>query len=73
MKSYSGFYLVLLVFIISSGCKKSAEDNTVVLDDSYYTDLYNFDQTANLGRGINMGNFLESSVAAGGEGAWVGH
>lgn len=71
MRSYSGFYLALFIFLFSSGCKKGTEDNTVVLDDSYYTDMYNFDQTANLGRGINMGNFLESPVAAGGEGAWV--
>lgn len=71
MKSYSRFYLFLLVILISSGCKKSPEDKSDVLNDSYYTDLYNFDQTANLGRGINMGNFLESPVTAGGEGAWV--
>ena len=64
-------YLMMFIYLIFPGCKKSPEDNTFVLDDSYYTDLYNFDQTANLGRGINMGNFLESPVAAGGEGAWV--
>ncbi len=71
MRSYSGFYLALLIFLFSSGCKKNPEDNPVILNDSYYTDMYNFDQIANLGRGINMGNFLESPVAAGGEGAWV--
>ena len=64
-------YLMMIIYMIFPGCKKSPEDKTIVFDDSYYTDLYNFDQTANLGRGINMGNFLESPIAVGGEGAWV--
>jgi endoglucanase len=42
----------------------------VVLDPSYYTDKYDYDNADTfLGRGINMGNYLE---APGSEGAWTG-
>lgn len=66
-------YIILLVYPLLTACENNSnlKDNPVILDNSYYTDLYNFNQTGNLGRGINMGNFLESPVSAGGEGAWV--
>jgi len=62
---------ILLLFSCST---KVEEQLGVELDPSYYTDLYGWNEDGGvsrtmLGRGINMGNYLE---ADGGEGAWTG-
>jgi endoglucanase len=51
----------------------NATDNPVVLLDSYYSDLYAWNEQGGLeqtqlGRGINLGNYLEAPV----EGEWSG-
>ncbi len=56
----------------STGAKQDAE---VVLDPSYYSDIYNWNDSRGLeqtflGRGINMGNFFESPSY---EGEWNGN
>jgi endoglucanase len=60
--------LLIGILIILSGCQWGSDD---YLEDEYFTDMYNYDQTGILGRGINMGNFLESPLSQGGEGAWI--
>lgn len=60
--------LISALLACGGGGGSSAAD--VVLDPGYYTDLYDYDNGDTfLGRGINMGNYLE---AAGHEGAWTG-
>ncbi|WP_112480164.1 glycoside hydrolase family 5 protein [Vibrio variabilis] len=57
------------------GCNSSTSDaRSVELDSAYYTDMYAWNETKGLrdsflGRGINMGNFLESPNY---EGEWNG-
>ncbi|GEM78094.1 glycoside hydrolase family 5 protein [Vibrio superstes] len=66
----------LICAVTLSGCGSSTDnsDATVVLDESYYTDLYDWNKSKGLnesflGRGINMGNFFESPSY---EGEWNG-
>lgn len=79
MKLYRGIGLttLLLVALILGACTTDGQTSTeVVLDDSYYTDLYDYDNADTfLGRGINMGNYLEAPASfayPGGEGEWTG-
>lgn len=78
MKYLNRIFLVLFSLVIIISCDSGGGWSTdVVLDPSYYTDLHGWNATGglaftDLGRGINMGNFLESPLSDGGEGAWVG-
>ena len=56
-----------------SGSASAGSSETVVLSDSYYTDLYAWNeqgglQQTQLGRGLNLGNYLDAPA----EGAWTG-
>ena len=74
-KSLITLILVITTFSLS-GCGSSSStkgDSTVVLSDSYYSDLYGWNEQAGLsqtklGRGINLGNFLDAPS----EGEWTG-
>ncbi|WP_264875772.1 glycoside hydrolase family 5 protein [Vibrio agarivorans] len=66
----------LLGALVLSACGSSSnnEQAQVVLDESYYSDIYNWNESKGLassflGRGINMGNFFESPNY---EGEWNG-
>jgi endoglucanase len=65
--------LLLLPLVFSGSCTSDGggSGSEVVLDDSYYTDLYDYDNTDTfLGRGINMGNYLEAPVDVDGDGVF---
>ncbi|UPR33764.1 glycoside hydrolase family 5 protein [Vibrio cyclitrophicus] len=66
----------LICAITLSGCSSKTHNSNapVVLNESYYTDLYDWNKSKGLnksflGRGINMGNFFESPNY---EGEWNG-
>jgi len=66
--------LLFAAAILLCGCGTTSNggesaSTEILLGDEYYTDLYNYDNGDTfLGRGINMGNYLE---AEGGEGEWT--
>jgi len=67
--------LIALAVLFLFSCAPPA-GTAVVLDPSYYTDKYDYDNSDTfLGRAINMGNFLEAPKTAEyelGEGSWSG-
>jgi endoglucanase len=68
------FHSTLLVALLLSSsavaCGGGSTASDVVLDPSYYGDKYNYDNADTLlGRGINMGNYLEGDPT---EGSWSG-
>lgn len=67
---------VIAVAPLTAGCATGNGVDAVALDPSYYTDKYDYDNADTfLGRGINLGNFLEAPPTADhptGEGEWNG-
>jgi endoglucanase len=66
----------LLVSSLSTACGGGGKRSTdVVLDPSYYTNKYGYAHTDSfLGRGLNMGNYLEADATPqcpAGEGCWT--
>lgn len=61
---------VLLLSSLGMGCGGGGGSTGVVLDPSYYTNKYDYAETDSfLGRGLNMGNYLEGDPT---EGSWSG-
>ncbi|MGR5000011.1 glycoside hydrolase family 5 protein [Vibrio celticus] len=68
IRSLISLSAVLVGLLFNSGCgssSESSEEARVVLNEAYYSDLYDWNETNGLahsflGRGINMGNYLES-------------
>ncbi|WP_354623830.1 glycoside hydrolase family 5 protein [Psychromonas sp. MME2] len=82
MNIFRTHYLMVLIFVGCIynlvGCNggdstSTSVDNSVVLSESYYKDLYSWNgqgglQQTQLGRGLNLGNYLEAPA----EGEWTG-
>ncbi|MEZ9531224.1 glycoside hydrolase family 5 protein [Vibrio sp. 10N.286.51.F4] len=68
IRSLISLSTVLVGLLFNYGCgssSESSEEAHVVLNEAYYSDLYDWNETNGLahsflGRGINMGNYLES-------------
>lgn len=67
-------FVVIVTLILTMGCGSGGSDNKdiITLDSQYYQDIYHWNMSKGLnfsllGRGINMGNFLESKNY---EGEW---
>lgn len=74
MKLYKTILLgaTISALVNVSGCNSGSDDADVVIEKHYYTDLHNWNGSRGLahsflGRGINMGNYLESPTY---EGEW---
>ncbi|EHY9857422.1 cellulase family glycosylhydrolase [Vibrio parahaemolyticus] len=74
MKFYKTILLgaIISALVNVSGCNSGSDDADVVLEEYYYTDLHNWNDSRGLaqsflGRGINMGNYFESPTY---EGEW---
>ncbi len=76
MRAYPRAWLMAPLFIVSFSlsCRNAPGLKDVVLDPAYYGDLYDYGPGDSfLGRGINMGNYLEAEKSADyplGEGSW---
>ncbi|HRX15875.1 MAG TPA: glycoside hydrolase family 5 protein [Spirochaetota bacterium] len=71
-----GLFLTLLIISACSGSSETDADN--VLPEEYYTDMFDWNShkglsDTKLGRGINLGNYLEAprDSSDDGEGAWT--
>ncbi len=66
------FSLIVIVGCGSDSNTNDKNEQSVVIDESYFTDMYDWNESKGLnvtalGRGINMGNYLESPTY---EGEW---
>lgn len=71
--SLVGSILIMLTYNLVTSSKANSA-STVLLPESYYTDLYQWNkqgglQQTKLGRGINLGNYLDAPA----EGKWTGN
>lgn len=80
-------FIISAIMLLLASCTggSTPQDQEVVLDSSYYTDIHNWNDdlgldSTQLGRGINLGNYLEAPrrpseadpLDPSGEGNWTG-